>query len=186
MAAVSLFFMGQFALFTYLRPFLEQVTRVDVSTLSLVLLVIGVAGFAGTTMIGRLLHQHLYLTLIVIPVLMALIAVALLVFGHVLPVTAVLLGVWGFVGTAAPVAWWTWLTRTLPKDAEAGGGLMVAVVQLAIMLGASGGGVSYDAAGYRAAFGSSAILLVVAAVLATVAARARRGVEGQPMRLERT
>jgi hypothetical protein len=26
------------------------------------------------------------------------------------------------IGTAAPVAWWTWLSRTLPHDAEAGGG----------------------------------------------------------------
>ena len=33
MAAIMLFFMGQFALFTYLRPFLEQVTGVSVSEL---------------------------------------------------------------------------------------------------------------------------------------------------------
>jgi hypothetical protein len=39
--AVGVFFMGQFALFTYLRPFLETVTRVDVSTLSLILLALG-------------------------------------------------------------------------------------------------------------------------------------------------
>jgi predicted MFS family arabinose efflux permease len=174
MAAVSVFFMGQFALFTYLRPFLEQVTRVDVATLSLLLLAIGVAGFAGTTLIGRFLRHHLYRVLIVIPVMMALIAVALMAFGHVLPVTAVLLGIWGFVGTAAPVGWWTWLATTLPKDAEAGGGLMVAVVQLAIMLGATVGGMLFDAAGYKATFGASAILLVLAAVLATMAARASR------------
>jgi predicted MFS family arabinose efflux permease len=37
---------------------------------------------------------------------MALIAVALLAFGNILAVTAVLLGIWGFVGTAAPVGWW--------------------------------------------------------------------------------
>jgi predicted MFS family arabinose efflux permease len=41
MAACALFFMGQFELFTYIRPFLETVTRVSVSTLSLVLLVMG-------------------------------------------------------------------------------------------------------------------------------------------------
>jgi predicted MFS family arabinose efflux permease len=181
MAAVSVFFMGQFALFTYLRPFLEQVTRVDVATLSLVLLVIGVAGFVGTTMIGRFLHQHLYRTLIVIPVLMAVIAVALLGFGHMLPVTVVLLGIWGLVGTAAPVGWWTWLTATLPQDAEAGGGLMVAVVQLAIMLGATVGGMLFDAAGVRATFGTSASLLLIAAALAIMAARAGRALEGLSM-----
>lgn len=32
MASVGLFFMGQFALFTYVRPFLESVTRVDICT----------------------------------------------------------------------------------------------------------------------------------------------------------
>ena len=52
MAASGLFFMGQFTLFTYLRPFLETVTLVNVSTLSLLRLVIGVAGFCGTAIIG--------------------------------------------------------------------------------------------------------------------------------------
>ena len=46
MLAIVLLFMGQFALFTYLRPFLETVTGVSVSTLSLILLVVGVAGLA--------------------------------------------------------------------------------------------------------------------------------------------
>ena len=32
---------------------------------------------------------------------------------------------WGPVGTPAPVGWGTWLSRTLPADADAGGGLMV-------------------------------------------------------------
>ena len=36
------------ALFTYLRPFLEQVTGFSVSALSLVLLIMGLAGVAGT------------------------------------------------------------------------------------------------------------------------------------------
>lgn len=72
------FFMGQFALYTYLRPFLETVTRVDVSTLSLILLVIGAAGFIGTLIIGRFLRRSLFRTLIAIPVLMALIALALI------------------------------------------------------------------------------------------------------------
>jgi predicted MFS family arabinose efflux permease len=165
-AGVGIFFMGQLALFTYLRPFLEKITRVDVSTLSLLLLAMGAAGFVGTILIGGFLKSGLHRTLIVIPVLMALIALALIVFGHSLIITATLLAVWGFLGTAAPVAWWTWLARTLPDDAEAGGGLMVASVQLAIMAGASLGGVLFDFRGYQATFGLSAALLAIAAILA--------------------
>ncbi|EKS9886051.1 MFS transporter [Burkholderia pyrrocinia] len=172
MAAVNLLFMGQFALFTYLRPFLETVTHVGHTALSLMLLVIGVAGVAGTILIGAFLKNALYRTLVVTPLLMAAIAVALAWCGASTAATAGLLALWGLTGTAAPVGWWTWLARTLPHDAEAGGGLMVAVVQLAIALGATTGGLLYDAHGYRATFATSAALLVFAGVLACAAGRA--------------
>ncbi|WP_460115359.1 MFS transporter [Pseudomonas sp. H2_D02] len=172
MLAVSTFFMGQFMLFTYLRPFLETVAQVGVSLLSLMLLAIGLAGLLGTFLIGSFLKNGLYRTLIVIPLLMAAIALALVGFGSSASVTAVLLGLWGLVATAAPVGWWTWLARTLPDDAEAGGGLMVAIVQLAIASGATVGGVLFDLSGYRATFETSAAVLVVAAVLTILAARA--------------
>jgi predicted MFS family arabinose efflux permease len=171
MAAVSVFFMGQFALFTYLRPFLETVTQVGTTALSLMLLAIGVAGLVGTVLIGAFLKHGLYRTLVVTPLLMAAIAVALVWCGASAAATTALLALWGLTGTAAPVGWWTWLARTLPHDAEAGGGLMVAVVQLAIALGATTGGVLYDLHGYRATFAMSAALLVCAAALAFVAGR---------------
>ncbi|MNV18590.1 Purine ribonucleoside efflux pump NepI [compost metagenome] len=171
MAAVSIFFMGQFALFTYLRPFLEIVEHVDVSTLSLLLLGMGVTGFIGTVLIGRFLTDGLYRTLIVIPILMAFIAAALIFSAGGVAVTAVLLALWGLFATSAPVGWWTWIARTLPQDAEAGGGLMVAVVQLAITFGAVVGGVLFDSSGYVATFGVSALLLLVAGLLAMQTAR---------------
>jgi predicted MFS family arabinose efflux permease len=171
MAASALFFMGQFTLFTYLRPFLEDVTGVGSSTLSLMLLLIGAAGFVGTTLIGRFLKASLYRTLAIIPALMAVIAAALVFLGGSFGVTTVLLGIWGLIGTAAPVGWWTWLSRTLPQDAEAGGGLLVAIVQLAIMMGATLGGVLFDMSGYQATFGMSAALLVLGAGVALLAAK---------------
>lgn len=171
MLAVGLFFMGQFALFTYVRPFLETVTRVDVATLSLILLAMGMAGFVGTVLIGRVLKAGFYRTLIVIPVVMSAIAVALTVVGPSVITTALLLAVWGLVATAAPVGWWIWVARTLPLDAEAGGGLMVAVVQLSIGLGATVGGALFDWNGPTGTFAVSAGLLLIAAVLVRSTAR---------------
>ena len=140
-------------------------------TRSLVLLGIGIAGVVGTSLIGGFLKDGLYRTLIVIPVAMAVIAVALIVFGDSLPVTAGLLGIWGLIGTAAPVGWWTWLARSLTQDAEAGGGLMVAVIQLAITLGAVVGGLLFDMSGYEATFVASAVLLLYAGLLTALTSR---------------
>jgi predicted MFS family arabinose efflux permease len=173
MLAVTVFFFGQFTLFTYLRPFLETVTRVDVSTLSLLLLVSGGAGLLGTWLIGFALRTRLYSLLVVIPVVMAGIAAALVALGRVPLAVGTLLGAWGLVGTAAPVAWWTWVSKVLPDDAEAGGGLMVAVVQLAIALGATAGGVAWDASGHRSTFTLAAVALVASALIAALEARQR-------------
>jgi len=168
---VGIFFMGQFVLFTYLRPFLETVTGVEVSLLSMILLVIGVAGFVGTLLIGSFLKTGLYRVLVSIPLLMAAIALSLIVLGGGVVAAFVLLGLWGLIATAAPVGWWSWLAKALPKDAEAGGGLMVAVIQLSIALGSTLGGLLFDGSGYRMTFLASAILLVLAAVMALFTSR---------------
>lgn len=171
-AAVTLLFAGQFALFTYLRPFLETVTRVEVTTLSLLLLILGAAGLAGNYAIGFALRNRLWSLLVGMPLAMAAVALALVAFGSSTAATAVLLAVWGMIGTAAPVAWWTWLARTLPQDAEDGGGLMVAAIQLAITLGATAGGLLFDASGHASTFTLAALLLAGSAVAALIASRA--------------
>ena len=171
MLGVGIFFMGQFTLFTYIRPFLETVTRVDDATVTLVLLVIGVAGFIGTTLIGRVLKRGFYPTLMAIPVLMAITALALIAFGSQVAIVTALLGLWGLISTAAPVGWWAWVPRTFPQNAEAGGGLMVAMVQLSIALGSTVGGLLFDHHGYQSTFLASAAMLIIATVLIFLTSR---------------
>lgn len=171
MAGCGAFFMGQFALFTYLRPYLETVTRVDVSTLSLILLVIGAAGFLGTLMIDQFLRRGLLQTLVAIAVLMALIALALIPFGNSIIIVTALLGLWGLLATAAPVGWWSWIAQAMPNNAEAGGGLMVAVIQLAIALGSTVGGLLFDSCGYQSTFIASAIVLLLGAAITLLMSR---------------
>lgn len=173
MLACGLFFMGQFALFTYVRPFLETVTRVDTSGLSLILLVIGGAGFIGTLIVSTFLNAKFYPTLMAIPGLMAVIAIALILTGHSIWIVALLLGLWGMLATAAPTGWWTWIARTLPDDTEAGGGLMVAVIQLSIALGSTAGGMVFDHLGWQSAFAMSSMLLLSAVVLTFFTSRQR-------------
>ncbi|MGC3893243.1 MFS transporter [Pseudomonas urmiensis] len=171
MAAVAFLFMGQFTLFTYLRPFLETVTRVDVPTLSLLLLIIGAAGLLGTMLVGPLVRRNLNRVLVGIPLIMTAIAFAAIAVGGWIVPVAVLLGIWGLIATCAPVGWFTWLAKALPHNAEAGGGLMVAVIQLAITAGATVGGLLYDGIGYPATFLASGVFLLIAATLSVITNR---------------
>ncbi|NTZ48213.1 MFS transporter [Lelliottia aquatilis] len=166
--ACGLFFIGQFALFTYVRPFLENVTNVGPAGFSLILLAIGAAGFVGTLAVSIFLNARLYQILIMIPLLMATVAGTLLLFGHSIWAVTVLLSLWGLLATAAPTGWWTWIARALPEDAEAGGGLMVAVIQLSIALGSTAGGLVFDSLGWQSAFGLSGLLLLGAAAMTYV------------------
>lgn len=174
MASILMLFMGQFALFTYLRPFLEGVTGLAIPALSAMLLIMGLAGVAGTWWIGRLLRTRLFGILIAIPLVMSVLAVALIAFGTIPVPVSLLLVAWGFFGTAAPVGWGTWLSRTLPDEAEAGGGLQVAVIQLAIAGGAAIGGMLFDAIGWVGTFAFGAALLCGSSLFAVAAWRAAR------------
>jgi predicted MFS family arabinose efflux permease len=73
------------------------------------------------------------------------------------------------------VGWWAWVPRTFPEHAEAGGGLMVAMIQLSIALGSTVGGLLFDLSGYQGTFAASAALLLAAAVLIFMTARSEAG-----------
>jgi len=85
---------------------------------------------------------------------------------------AVMVSLWGMAFGAIPVAWTTWVTRIVPDEAESGGGLMVAAVQLAITTGAAMGGVVFDAAGVKAVFLASALVLLLATLVISLGFRA--------------
>ncbi|ORM68882.1 MFS transporter [Pantoea rwandensis] len=171
MTGIMFLFMGQFSIFTYLRPFLESVTGASVDVLSFILLLLGAAGLVGTWLIGKLLAHRLYTWLIMIPLMMSLIGILLILEGYSVWGTGALLTLWGFVATPAPVAWGVWLSRSLPEDSESGGGLMVAVIQLAITLGASVGGILFDQVGWWSPFIFGAVLLLLSAIFAALSAR---------------
>ncbi|MDB5948354.1 MAG: rane protein major facilitator superfamily [Massilia sp.] len=173
MLAVMLSFAGAFASFTYLRPFLETVARVTVPQLSLLLLGLGLAGFAGTWAATALLGRHLYPLLRWLPLALAAVTLALLAVGHVLWAVALVLVAWGAINSAVPVSWSTWLSEGLRDQPESGGGLMVAAIQLSIMLGAAFGGVLLDHVSVGAPLVGGAVLLVLAFLVAGDGARLR-------------
>ena len=176
MIAIALVFTGHFALFTYVRPFLETVTGVGISAVSGILLGFGIANFLGTYLGGLLLSWNMRFTLMLMPLVMGILGLGL-AFGGASPLAdAALVALWGLAFGAVPVAWSTWITRTVPDEAETGGGLIVAAVQLAIAMGAGIGGAVFDVSGADGVFTLGGLVLLAAAAMIGVSVRPRSAV----------
>lgn len=174
LVSIALVFSGHFALFTYVRPYLEQVTGLAITGVSAVLLGFGIANYVGTYLGGLMMERYGRLTLAIMPLAMG---VAGLILGGMQvssTLATVLVAIWGLAFGTVPVAWSTWVSRTVPDEAESGGGLLVAVIQVAIAVGASAGGMVLHATGIGSVFDSGGLVLVAAALIITFGLRPRR------------
>lgn len=165
LVAAMLTWGSAYTMFTYLRPFLEQVTGADPVLLSVLLLVLGLAGFIGTWLAGRIVSDRVAALLKLPALVMGGVTLALLFVGTSPLATGLMLAVWGTMNTLVSVIFMTWMTRNLDDAPEAGGSLMVAAIQTSILLGAVVGGLLLDAFSITATFAGSAALAAIAVAL---------------------
>jgi len=148
LGAIVVVISGHFAGFTYVRPFLEQIPKLSVEAISLVLLAYGVGGFFGNFAGGAITARSAKASVIFGAFLIAAVGVSLLFLGALPIASAIAVGLWGFAFGALPVGFQTWLVRVAPEDeAESAGGLIVAAFQIAIASGAIFGGLLVDGFG---------------------------------------
>ena len=172
MIGIILSFTGYISLFTYLRPYLENVPGVGVRELTIILILFGIANVVGTPVAGTFFKWNLPLTLTLAPLLMSLLSVGLFLFNQSSLLAIVLVVLWGFVSSAPPLGWSTWLTKTVPDEAETGGSLLFGATQFGVALGAAVGGIAIDRSGALGAVVVSGILLLVGSLVNVYATRA--------------
>lgn len=154
-----------YTMFTYLRPFLERVTDVDVTMLSILLLVLGCAGFVGTWGAGRFLRGNVAPLLKLPALIMGACTLGLLIMGGSVIAAGLFLAIWGAMNTAISVIWMTWMSQNADDAPEAAGSLMVAAIQTSILLGAVVGGLLLDGMTISATFIGSVVLAGLAIAL---------------------
>lgn len=174
MLACVLVHTGHFALFTYIRPFLESTSGVGAEGLALMLLGFGAANFVGTLLAGWLLEKSPRGTMVLMPALVGVAALALVLLPASVPGQVVLLALWGMAFGGVPVAWSNWVARAVPDQAESAGGMVVASVQSAIAAGAAAGGAMFSFSGIDGVFVAAGILMLLAALLIGMRSRSKR------------
>ncbi|KQT53311.1 transporter [Aureimonas sp. Leaf454] len=157
LATVLLVVSAHFAGFTYMRPFLERVSKLDVAGLSFALLAFGVGGFLGNIAGGALSERSGTLAVGAASLLIALAAAALFVAGTSTMLTFAATATWGFAFGAFPVSISAWNTKAALDHAESAGALLLVAFQIAIATGAVLGGILVDAAGPTAVIAYTAL-----------------------------
>lgn len=171
MIAIFMSFAGQFAFFTYIRPVYMNLAGFDVDGLTLVLLSFGIASFVGTSLSSSVLKRSVKLALAGAPLVLAVSALVLTLWGREKVVAAGIAIVWGLSFALVPVGWSTWITRSLSDQAEKAGSIQVAVIQLANTCGAAIGGVALDHLGLLSPLALSGTLMLLAGILVVMKVR---------------
>ncbi|WP_336206039.1 MFS transporter [Nonomuraea sp. LPB2021202275-12-8] len=158
---------GHFAAYTYLRPFLEQVSHAGPALISTALLLYGAAGVAGNFAAGARAADNPRKVLITLVALMTLSMASLPLIG--LPLA--LLVVWGLGYGGVGVTLQLWIMRS--GGGEMGTALFVSAFNLSIALGALVGGRVVDGVSTSAVMWLGAALALVSVAVAGIWGRSR-------------
>ncbi|MFI9366695.1 MFS transporter [Kitasatospora sp. NPDC053057] len=155
---------AHFGTYTYVTPFLEDVTHAGPGAVTALLLVYGIAGvvgnFAGGAWAGRRRS-----TFAVAIGLLAASVLLLPLLGTAWPGAALVLVAWGLAYGAVPVCAQTWFVRAAPDAPEAATVVFTSSFQATISIGALAGGAVVDAS-------SPSVVMVLGGCTALVAAAA--------------
>ncbi|MFD4857216.1 MFS transporter [Streptomyces atratus] len=161
--------LSHFATYTYVTPFLEQVTHAGPALITVFLLVYGAAGIVGNFVGGALVTRRPRAAVSLAAGLIAAATALLPVLGRWEAGAVALLVVWGVAYGAVPVCSQTWFAKAAPDAPEAASVLFTASFQATFALGALAGGAVLDHLSVSAVMllgGATAAFAVVVAVAA--------------------
>jgi predicted MFS family arabinose efflux permease len=141
--------LAHFGAYTYVTPFLEEVTEVPPARITLFLLAYGAAGVAGTFLAGTAAARRPRAAFGAAGALIAVAVLALPFLGCAEPGALLLLVVWGIGYGAVPVCSQACFARAAPESPEAASVLFTASFQATLSSGALAGGVVLDHASVR-------------------------------------
>ncbi|MFJ2779601.1 MULTISPECIES: MFS transporter [unclassified Kitasatospora] len=163
LAVTFLVVTAHFGTYTYVTPFLEDVSHAGPRLVTALLLAYGVAGVAGNFAAGAWAARALRPAATTAAGLLATATLLLPVIGTTGPGAAVLLVLWGLAYGAVPVCAQTWFLAAAPTAPEAASVVFTSSFQATIALGALAGGAVVDAA-------STSVVMVLGGTVAVLAA----------------
>jgi predicted MFS family arabinose efflux permease len=166
-ASIVLVFAAMFSVYGYFAEYLGQITHMDGTWVSAMLMAFGIVMILGNFVFGGLLRRDLIRTVIAYPVLCLLVYVLLYAVGPLFAPMVPAVLIWGAVHSGGLVVSQSWLGRDAVDAPEFGNSLFISFSNLGITVGTAVGGWVMTAYGTRqlawtgAGFAVAALLAMV-------------------------
>ncbi|WP_409340603.1 MFS transporter [Paenibacillus sp. MBLB4367] len=139
-ATVIFIFAAMFSVYSYFTEYLGQVTQMNGSWISIMLMAFGIMMIVGNFLFGSFLHKSMTKTVLLFPLLYAAVYLFASYLGASFIPMVVLVILWGVVHAGGLIVSQTWLMTEAKEAPEFGNSLFVSFSNLGITIGASIGG----------------------------------------------
>ncbi|MWV45636.1 MFS transporter [Paenibacillus sp. HJL G12] len=167
-AAVCCIFAAMFSVYSYFAEYLGQVTHMNGSWISIMLMIFGVIMIVGNFLFGSSLQKNMIRTVAVFPLLYLVIYLLVYALGTSFAPMLLVVFLWGMIHSGGLIVSQTWLMTEVKDAPEFGNSLFVSFSNLGITLGSSLGGWFISRFGIHQLIWSGMLFAAVALVLIMV------------------
>lgn len=171
MAAGAVVFIGQFAAWTYVTPFLTDHTHLSSGVITLLFVIYGCGGIVGSLVAGSLFKRGVIGSFVGSTTAVAAMPIGLASTGTLPWLAGLLLALWGLIWGIANPATLVWLLDAAPENQEAASAVNVTNLQVSLALGSALGAILVSTTTLQTVFFVAGFTVLGSSVLAAVAGR---------------
>jgi predicted MFS family arabinose efflux permease len=171
MAAGAVVFIGQFAAWTYITPFLMNYTHLSSGVISLLYVIYGCGGIVGSLVAGSLFKRGVRGSFAGAATVVAALLIGLAWAGSLPWAAGLLLVLWGLFWGIVNPGTLVWMLDAAPEFPEAASAVNVTNLQVALAAGSGLGAILVSSTTLRVVFLTAGSIALAGAVIAAVAAR---------------
>ncbi|PZD94437.1 MFS transporter [Paenibacillus sambharensis] len=162
---VVMIFTAMSSVYSYFAEYLGEVTHMDGTWISVMLMIFGVTMIAGNFLFGYLVNKSMKLTVILFPLVYAVIYLFVYYWGSYVWPMAVIVFVWGAVHAGGLIVSQALLMRDAQEAPEFGNSLFVSFSNVGITIGTWIGGLFISRLGAQQLIWSGILLLLITFLL---------------------
>ncbi len=153
-----------FGVYTYLAEYLETITKISGETISLMLVIFGVASLIGNLVGGTILTKNAIKSVVSYPFALGAVYILVFLMGALTAPMFIIILLWGILFAVGNNISQYWIASAVPEAPEFANGLFLAFGSLGITIGSAVGGMFLSGMGIQSVLLAGALFLILSIV----------------------